>query len=408
MNFEFSKKARNFTFVLMALGVILLGLGLATDHSGHTDQRLWSNLLINGFFFFGISLGAVFYMHLHYATESGWGVVLKRVFEGVMSFLPIGSLVLLVVVFAGIFGGHHIWHWMDGHLYEEGGSHYDEIIANKAPYFFLTSEGGGFPTFFFLRTLIYLATFLIFWRNFRKRSLEEDLIGGNELHVKNYKRGALFLVFFAVFSSAFSWDWIMSIDTHWFSTLFGWYTFAGMWVGAMIFTLILVLYLKSRNYLKEVNESHIHDLGKWVFALSFLWSYLWFSQFMLIWYSNIPEETIYFKQRFADPHYKTVFFSMFAINFVLPMILLMSREAKRAPGILIFVGMIVFVGHWLDVFMLVTPGTMFDHGGLSPLEIGMFLLFLGGFIYYVLNYLTKAPLMVKNHPFMEESMHHEI
>jgi len=407
MNFEFTSKAKRFTFGLMGVGLILFIIGLVTDHSGHTDQRFWSNFLINSFFFFAVALGAVFYMHLHYATESGWGVVLKRVFEGVMSFLPVGSILMLIVIFAGVFHGHHIWHWMDHDLYDLTSPSYDGIIAGKAPYFFLTGDG-GFPTFFVIRTFIYLATFLIFWKNFRKRSLEEDMLGGTQIHIKNYKRGALFLVFFAVFSSTFVWDWIMSIDTHWFSTLFGWYAFSGMWVSAMIFVLILTLYLKTQGYLKEVNESHIHDMGKWVFAISFLWSYLWFSQFMLIWYSNISEETMYFDQRFEDPHYQVVFMTMFAINFITPMILLMSREAKRSPFTLIFVGLIIFVGHWLDVFIMVTPGTMFDHGGLSVLEVGMFLLFLGGFIFYVLNYLTKAPLMVKNHPYLEESLHHEI
>jgi hypothetical protein len=408
MNFEFTKKAKTFTFALMGIGVVLLGLGLATDHSGHTDQRFWSNLLINAFFFFGISLGALFYMQLHYATESGWGVVLKRIFEGVMGFLPIGAILILIVVLAGVFHMHHLYHWMDHDLYHADSPHYDEIIANKAPYFFLSNEGGGFPIFFVLRTVIYLATFLVFWRAFRKRSLEEDLTGGTKIHMKNFKKAAIFLVLFAMFSSAMSWDWIMSIDTHWFSTLFGWYTFSGIWVTSMVFVLILILYVKSRGYLKEVNDSHIHDMGKWVFALSFLWSYLWFSQYMLIWYSDIPEETFYFKQRMSDPHYKAIFMSMFAINFILPMVLLMSREAKRVPGILVFVGAIIFVGHWLDLFMLVTPGTMFDHGGLSILEIGMFLFFLGVFIFYTLQYLTKAPLMVKHHPYLEESLHHDI
>lgn len=400
MNFVFNAKAKRFTFVLMALGLVLLILGIATDGSHHTDQRVWSNLLINGIFFFAISLGALFYLALHYATESGWGVVLKRVFEGVMGYLPIGAIVILIVVVAGLLHGHHLWHWMDGDLYDKSSAHYDAIIDGKSA--FLN------PVFFVLRTVIYLGTFLLFWRGFRKRSLEEDLKGGTAIHMKNFKRAALFLVFFAVFSSTMSWDWIMSIDTHWFSTLFGWYVFAGMWLSAMVFIMMITLYLKSQGYLKEVNESHIHDLGKWIFALSFLWSYLWFSQFMLIWYSNIPEETIYFKTRFSDPHYKAVFFTMFAINFILPMILLMSREAKRAMGTIVFVGTLIFIGHWLDMFMMITPGTMFDHGGLSVLEIGMFLFFLGGFTFVVLNYLQKAPLMVKNHPYLEESLHHEI
>lgn len=400
MDFVFSDKAKRFTFILMGVGLILTILGIVTDHSHHTDQRIWSNLLINSFFFFAIALAALFYLALHYATESGWGVVLKRIFEGVMSYIPVGAIFLLIVFLGSIFGANHIYHWMDPEVYEEGSHHYDALIAHKRPYL---NEA-----FFMIRTVVYLATFIIFARYFRKNSLLEDKIGGTEIHYKNFKRGALFLVFFAVFSSTLAWDWIMSIDTHWFSTLFGWYTFAGMWVSAMVFIMLLTIYLKSKGYLEHVNESHIHDVGKWVFALSFLWSYLWFSQFMLIWYSNIPEETVYYKMRFLDPHYKTVFFSMFAINFILPMVLLMSREAKRHPGLLIFVCSIIFIGHWLDVFMMVTPGTMYAHGGLSILEIGMFVFFLGIFIFWVLRYLTKAPLMVKNHPYLEESVHHDI
>ena len=123
-----------------------------------------------------------------------------------------------------------------------------------------------------------------------------------------------------------SWDWIMSVDAHWFSTLFGWYVFAGMWCTTMITLVTLTLYLKKNGYLPNVNESHIHDLGKWTFATSFLWSYLWFSQFMLIWYANIPEETTYHLTRIKD--FKFLYFGMFLINFVFPMVLLMSRDAK--------------------------------------------------------------------------------
>jgi hypothetical protein len=227
-------------------------------------------------------------------------------------------------------------------------------------------------------------------------------------HLLVYRRSALFLVFFAVFSSTLSWDWIMSIDVHWFSTLFGWYVFSGMWISAMVVSVILVLYLKRKGYLPQVNSSHVHDMGKWVFAVSFLWTYLWFSQFMLIWYSNIPEEVTYFAQRIN--HYPYLYFGMVAVNFILPMLLLMSRDSKRAPRLLIGVGTIIIIGHWLDTIMMVMPGSVGHHHfhGVGLLEAGMFTAFLGIFMFVVLNTLTKAPLSPVNHPYLEESIHHHI
>jgi hypothetical protein len=166
------------------------------------------------------------------------------------------------------------------------------------------------------------------------------------------------------------------------------------------------LYLKKKGYLPNVNESHIHDLGKWTFATSFLWSYLWFSQFMLIWYANIPEETTYHLTRIKD--FKFLYFGMFIINFAFPMLLLMSRDAKRHAGVLTFVGMVVLFGHWVDVYIMVMAGSMGGSAYIGFMEIGLMLLVLGIFIKVVLNNLSKAPLTVKNHPFLDESIHHEI
>jgi hypothetical protein len=373
-------------------------------HSGEVSlpdthfKRFWSNLMINGFFFFGIALGALFFLALAYATETGWAVVIKRVLEAVMLVLPLGMITLLVVFLTGTLHLHHIFHWMDSELYVEGGEHFDKIIAGKAAYLN--------QPFFWFRALVYMAVFYLFAKGFRKRSLLEDEVGGTDIHFTNYKKGATFLVLFAVFSSTLAWDWIMSIDTHWFSTLFGWYTFSGIWISGMITVLFTTLYLKRKGLLAQVNESHIHDLGKWVFAISFLWSYLWFSQFMLIWYSNIPEEVTYYVIRINE--YRGLFFGVFLVNFMLPMLFLMSRESKRAYGILMTIGAIVFVGHWLDVFLMVMPGTLFEHWTIGLLEIGMFMMFLGAFIYLLLRNLTKAPLMPKQHPYLEESLHHEI
>lgn len=401
MEFTISNRAKKTFIGLVAVGLIALVIGMITDHSGETGTRFWSNLLINGFFFFGISLGALFFLALQYATETAWFVVVKRVIEGVISWLPYGMGILTIVFLAATFHMNHIYHWMDPETYTEGSAHYDEIIANKRPYL---NE-----VFFWIRTVAYFLVYYMFWKGFRNRSLKQDGADttlATDIHFQNYKKGALFLVFFAVFSSTSSWDWLMSIDTHWFSTLFGWYIFAGMWCGAMIVIVALALYLKSKGHLENVNESHIHDLGKWTFAVSFLWSYLWFSQYMLIWYSNIPEESIYFVQRIEE--YRFLFYFTFVINFAVPMLLLMSRDAKRNANILLTVCALIFIGHWLDIFLVVTPGTMYDHGGVGLLEIGMFLMFTGVFLFVILNSLTKAPLMVANDPYLDESLHHEI
>src|SRR3989338_1916401 len=400
MEFKIANKEKVLTLTLMVVGVLFTGIGIAMNmNSAHFMKRLLANGLVNSFFFFGIGLGALFFLALQYATETGWYAVVKRVIEGVAGWIPygIGFMVLILAVISAL-DGAHIYIWMDPAYTTKGNHHYDALIDGKSAYLNMA--------FFWIRTAIYLATYYIFWTGFRKRSLEEDRVGGTAIHFKNYRRGALFLVFFAVFSSTSAWDWLMSIDVHWFSTLFGWYVFAGMWCSAMIIIVTLTLYLKKQGYLPKVNESHIHDLGKWTFAISFLWSYLWFSQFMLIWYANIPEETTYHLTRIED--FKAMYFGMFIINFAFPMLLLMSRDAKRHAGILTFVGLVVLCGHWVDAYLMVMGGSMGKHAYIGFMEIGMALLVFGFFIRMILVNLTKAPLTPVNHPFLDESIHHEI
>ena len=400
MNFTISKRASTLSMILIGVGVLATVAGVLGDHSDH-HQRAWSALLVNGFFFFGIGLGALFFYSLQNATETAWSVLVKRVYEAVMGWIPVGAIVMVVVLAAGSMGLHHVYHWMDASLYVEG-PNYDPIMAGKKA--FLNQP------FFWVRTLAYIGTFVFAARWFRKKSLEMDGLTGESLvrtHLLTYRRGALFLVFFAVFSSTLAWDWLMSIDAHWFSTLFGWYVFSGMWVSAMITGVVMVLYLKRKGYLPQVNNSHIHDMGKWVFAVSFLWTYLYFSQFMLIWYSNIPEEVTYFQQRINE--HPGLMWTTFFINFAVPMVLLMSRDAKRNPRFLIGVGTVIFIGHWMDINMIIMPGAVGHHfHGLGLLDAGLFVLFLGAFIRVVLGTLAKAPLTPVNHPYLEESVHHSI
>jgi len=413
MEFKFEGRVKLITQVLMAVGLIALVGGYLTDHSDH-HQRWWANLLVNGFFYFSISLAALFFYALQYATESAWSVVIKRFLEAMYGYLPYGAGVILIVLLAGQFDMHHLYHWMDQSLYyqfmtvDEGvttyldaevsgavvNPNYDHIMAGKQGYFS--------SWFFWLRTIIYLVTFLGFAMLFRKWSLQEDEEANLDLHYKVFRRSALFLVFFAVFSSTLSWDWLMSIDPHWFSTLYGWYLFSGMWVAMIIFSHVSLLWLRTKGYFKEVSDSHMHDLGKWMFAISMLWSYLFFSQFMLIWYSNIPEEVTYYVSRiFSD--YKVPFILMFAINFVVPFLVLIARDTKRNPNFILPVAFLIFVGHFADIYLLVIPGTMFNHNVFGLFEVGLFLGFLGLFINRTLTTLSKAPLIARNHPMLQES-----
>ena len=408
MNYTLSNRARTMSMALMVLGLVLAAIGffsVKAHDAENAGQNFWAALLINGFFFFGISLGALFFYALQFATESAWSVLVRRVYEGVIGYLPIGAAVVVLCLLAGQLhlGGNHIWHWMDHRVFDKNDvDHYDEIIANKSAYL-------NAP-FFWFRVIVFMGTFLFAANWYRKQSLKMDQLSGTDLrtqHLLTYRRSALFLVLFAVFSSVLSWDWLMSIDTHWFSTLYGWYVFAGMWCTAMVTSVIVVLYLKSKGYLPQVNNSHIHDMGKWVFATSFLWTYLYFSQFMLYWYANIPEEVAYADVRIN--HHPGLMWGMFFINFAVPMLLLMSRDAKRNPRFLIGVGTVIIVGHWLDLCQMVLPGALGEHfQHVGALEIGLGLFFLGLFVMTVLRTLTKAPLTVVNSPYLEESVHHSI
>ena len=390
--FTINKKAKNLSIALMSIGIIALIFGFTTDAHG-----TWPALLFNTYFYLGISVFAVFFVAMQYVAEAGWSIVLKRVPEAIMAALPFFSIIMLFIVFASIMHWNHIYHWLHEGIMDPASEHYDRIIAGKEPYLN--------ATFFIVRTIIYLLIWNYFAKKLRRLSILEDSNVGTSYHNSGVKTSAWFMVFFAVTSATASWDWIMSIDTHWFSTIFGWYIFAE-W-SAIGFTTILLftLYLQKQGYLEDVNENHIHDLGKWIFAFSLVWTYMWFSQFMLIWYANIPEEVTYYTARLEVHNYRFLFWVSMLINFILPIILLMSRDAKRHKGRLIFVSVFILIGHWLNSYLLVTPGVLNTHGHIGFTEIGIGIGFAGLLIYLTLNALGKAPMEAKNHPFLDESKH---
>jgi hypothetical protein len=272
---------------------------------------------------------------------------------------------------------------------------HDEIIQNKSGYLNVT--------FFLIRAAFYLAGWVVFREFLRKNSLKLDETGDITWFKKNFKLSAGFLAFFIVTESMMSWDWIMSLDPHWFSTLFGWYVFASMFVAGITVIALVAIYLKSRGYLEYVNDSHIHDLAKFMFGISIFWTYLWFSQFMLIWYSNIPEEVTYFITRIED--YGLPFFGMVVLNFLFPVLLLMNSDYKRVNWFVVMAGVVILIGHYLNVFVMVMPATVGESWFIGISEISAILLFGGLFILVIFNSISKAALVPKENPFIKESKH---
>lgn len=383
---------------------------VAEEANGHHGSPVWlkkiyTSLWHNNIFFAGLGIIGLFFVAIQYAAQAGWSAPIKRIPLAMGQWIPIAGILTLVIWFVA---KGDLFHWTHHDLYDTASADYDKILDQKSVYFFWLGEKGGFPVFYVLRMVIFFGLWYWFLLMIKKHMLAEDIEGGTQHWYSARKLSAIFLVIFAVSSSVAAWDWVMSIDPHWFSTMFGWYIFASWWVAGLATIALIVVNLKEAGYLKMVNSNHLHDLGKFIFAFSIFWTYIWFSQFMLIYYANIPEETVYFIERIKNAPYSWIFYLNLILNFVLPFLLLMTRDAKRHMSMLSVVCPIVIVGHWFDFYNMVTPGIMQHNGGLGLLEIGLALIFFALFMFVSLNALSKMPLVAKNHPMMEESLNHHI
>lgn len=396
--FEFSGQEKKYSLIFIIAGLVLAAIGLLTNLDNPT--RLWTGLLYNNFFFLALGVTATFFIASQTLGYNGWYVLIKRVPEAMMTYVPIGGVLMLVILFLGL---HNIYHWshVEAGYYDPTSPHYDELLSAKQPYL-------NAP-FFFVRSITYIAVFSLFAWLLRRNSLSSDTTQNLNIYNRSIIIGGIFIVFFAVFSSTSSWDWFMSIQPHWYSTLFGWYCFISMFVTTIAFIILFLQYLKSKGYVKHVTHEHFHDLGKLMFAFSVAWAYLFFSQFMLIWYGNIPEETMYYKLR--NEHYQYLMYTVFVLNFATPFFVLISAGAKRHRLTLIFGALVIIVGHWLDFYQMSMPAALHENhqapAHVGFWEIGLGLTFLGVFTYVVFNSLSKASLIPVNHPFVKESwVHH--
>lgn len=437
--YTFSNKLKTFSFILMIIGIIGIGYGFYSvpknieevetmitanhghgehskvevkkdakeiaehkDHAEHVYHQLenkpWAALYVPMLFIMLISLGVLAFYGIQQVAQAGWSPVLFRVMQGITAYLPVGSIiffVFLVITGLHIFESNNIFLWLNEGIMDASKPNYDKIIAGKQGYL-------NFP-FWIIRAAIFLAGWNLYRYFSRKNCLAQDESNDNSFYKKNFNISAMFLVFFIVSESIMSWDWIMSVDPHWSSTLFGWYVFASFIVSAVTTICLTTLYLKSKGYLEHVNTSHIHDLAKFMFGFSVFWTYLWFSQFMLIWYSNIPEEVTYYVTRIND--FNLPFFGAVVMNFVFPLLILINTDFKRLSWVLVMAGTVILLGHYVDFFNMIMPSTVGDQWYIGFSEIGSLLFFVGLFVFVVFTALTKSPLLPKRNPFIEESKH---
>jgi hypothetical protein len=374
----------------------------ADEHAEHVEHvfhqlqnKPWAALYVACIFFLLITMGVLAFYAIQQVAQAGWSPVLFRVMQGITAYLPIISVIFFVILLLSGFHINHIFVWMKEGVTDPNSPNYDEIITGKSGYLNFA--------FWISRAAIFLLGWNVYRYLSRKNCLAQDEANDDLFYKKNFKMSAAFLVFFIVSESIMAWDWIMSLDPHWFSTLFGWYVFASFFVSGITVIQMVTIYLKSKGYLENVNSSHIHDLSKFMFGISVFWTYLWFSQFMLIWYANIPEEVTYFKTRIEL--YNLPFFGAFVMNFIFPILLLINSDFKRIYWIVVMGGIVILAGHYIDFFNMIMPATVGDRWFIGIPEIASLLFFFGLFIFVVFSALTKAPLVPKRNPFIEESKH---
>jgi hypothetical protein len=397
-HFEIPKRFKTWSLALMGVGILSLIIGYILYGSENNGTRFWSALLQNSVYFLLLVNAAMFFFCAATLAMGGWQLAFRRVTEAISAcVIPIG-IITFIILLSIVFGKKDgIYDWLS----KDANS--DVILKGKS----------GFlnPTFFTIWTTLSIGLWTVLGLKMRSLSRQTDdskmsVEQGKRYIFKNTVWASLYIVWFTLtVASTVPWLWLMSTNAHWFSTMYSWYTFASTFVAGMALITLFVIYLKNKGYLEYTNHEHLHDLGKFQFAFSIFWTYLWFDQFMLIWYANISEETIYFKNRFEGA-YTGIFYLNLIINFLAPLLIYMSRNSKRSYTIVTFMSVALIFGHWLDFYQMVFGSTMKDNVPMNLFDFGIAAGFVGLIMWQTGRVLSKYPLLAKNHPFFKESIIH--
>ncbi len=383
--FTISAPFRYITIAMVVVGILAFVYGFIQN-----PKVTWAHMLLNNYYFLSLAIGASFFLALQYITQSGWSSMFKRVPEAMAGFTPVGGILMLIF----LLGMHSIYHWTHHDVAE-----HDPLIAHKTPYLN--------PLFFIIRLVIYFAAWTIMTRLLRKYSVKEDIEGGTTFFKKSEFYSRIFIFIIAITFSFATFDWIMSIDAHWYSTIFSLRGFVQAFYHAAVIITLLVLFLNDKGFFPQLNESHLLDFSRYIFMLCIVWGYLFFAEFMLIWYGNIPEETMYFHARWQGD-WKFLFYINPAINWLFPFVILMSQKLDKNKAILKFVCFVLIIGQWIDLYLQIIPGAVGGVPHLGFIEIGSFLGYAGLFILVFAYTFSKANSIPKNHPYLEESVYHHV
>lgn len=377
-----SNKFKLLTYVLIGVGVVSFALGFIFD-----AKRTWANYLLNNYYFVSLAVGAAFFGAIQYITQSGWSALFKRIPEAMAAYLPFAAVFFLIMYF----GMHSIFEW----THEEVVQH-DHLLQHKSPYL-------NVP-FFFARVIVFFGAWIVMSKLLRRLSLKEDEVGGMVYFEKSEFYSKVFIFIIALSFSLFAVDMLMSLEPHWFSTLFAGKSFIAGFMHASSIIALIVILLSRMGKFDLLNRSHLHDFTRYIFMASIVWGYFNFAEFMLIWYGNIPEETSWFVHRWHGA-YKILFFVNIILNWGIPFLVLMPRKSSRSKMIILPVILILIIGQYTELYYIIWPATVHE-ARFGLLEIGTFLGYVGLFSLVVATTLAKANLVPKNHPYLEESIHH--
>lgn len=377
---ELSKNYKVVMIILIVVGLISVAIGFLTEDG----KRAWANLLLNNYYFLSVAIGAIFWFAIQAVTQSGWSAAYLRVPMAMSNYLIV-SMILFAIMFFGI---HDLYHWTHHDAVLN-----DPILLHKEPYL-------NVP-FFTIRYVVFFALWIYLTHRIKKLSLQEDQFGGTGYFEKIEMTSKIFIFVFAVSFSLFTIDWLMSLDPHWYSTIYVVKKFImAFFHGAAVITAIVII-LHKLGYFPMLTKKHMGDFSRYIWALSLIWGYIWLSQYLLIWYANIPEETIYYIPRELG-EYKTLFYVELIMNWAFPFFFLMWNRIAKNQNLVLFAVVVLIIGQWVELYMSIMPGTVESHG-ISFIEIGTFIGSFGLFALIVGKSLSKLPIIPKNHPYLIES-----
>lgn len=377
-----SRSTLRVPIALAAVGLIALVVGLVTS-----PERTWLNLLIDGFYVLSLGVSAIFFIATQRLARSQWWVPIQRIPEAFMAVLPAAAVLMIVLAF----GFHSLYAWTDpASLHEE----HALVTAGRETYLA--------PTFVYVRMIVIVALWLFFALRIRKISLEGDASreAGLRSHGRLFRYSGAFAVLFAFSFTAAAYDWIISLDAKWFSTMFSVYVFAGSFVQGIAAIALATVTLKRKKLFgsqdKLIDGDLIQTLGTMVLAFCTFWAYIFVCQYLLIWYGNIPEEAVYFLRR-STGGWLPLFLGSVLINWVIPFLVLLPRSSKRNLRVMTGISILVLLGRWFDLYILVMP-SHWASPKFGILEIAM-AAGCGGLIYLLfVRGLSRAPLVPSHEP----------